>query len=89
MIFKPKTSRRTRTRLGCSFAGFVMLVVIFLMIINAMITRSFFRSMMAGVDPRIVDPLQFISTVLLVFFEYWMYDRVTKRWHTRKNNRRS
>jgi len=87
MIFKPKKSQRTRTHLGCGFAGFVMLVVILLMMINGMATRSFFRTTMASVDPRIVDPMQFISTVLLVFFEYWIFDRLTRSWLQRKNDR--
>ena len=77
MIFKPKTSRRTRTHSGCGFAGFVMLMVIMLMIVNALIAGAIFHVVMAGVDSRIVNPLQFITTVLLVFFEYWAYDQVT------------
>ncbi len=63
-----------------------MLVVIALMTFNAMIASSFFRFTLGSIDSRIVDPLKFISTVLLVFFEYWLFDRLTRRWLQRKSD---
>ena len=79
MIFKSKTNQSIPARFGCGFASFVMLVVIALMMFNAMICKAFFQTVFKGIDPKILDPLQFISTVVLVFFEYWIYDRIT-RW---------
>ena len=84
-----KKSRRTRSSIGCSFAVFVMLMVVLLLTINSIITSAFFRAAMVGVDSRIVNPLQFISTVLLVFFEYWVFDKVTSVWFQRKNDQAS
>lgn len=79
MISRSKfSSSRKRFRSGGGFAVLVMLTVVALMTINAFIATHFFRATMDGVDSRIVDPLKFISTVLLVFLEYWLYDQFMK-----------
>lgn len=30
-------------------------------------------------DPRISQPIQFGLPIILIFFEYWVYDRFTRR----------
>ena len=79
MIFRSKSSsKNSRAQSGCGFTVLVTATVIALMLINAVLANAFFETFMGRVDARIVDPIKFISAVLMVFLEYWLFDQLAK-----------
>ena len=79
MVFRSKSSsKNSRARSGCGFTVLVTATVVALMLINAVLANAFFGAFIGRVDSRILDPLKFMSAVLLVFLEYWLFDQLAK-----------
>jgi hypothetical protein len=71
-----------RTRLGCGYLLFVVLISCVLLTINGLIvTNAYYTvavSMPPGsVHPRLGQTIVFLGPVLLLFIEWWIYDVAT------------
>lgn len=73
---KPKKSNRLD---GCSFTLVVGLVMTALYVGNGILVRALLGPNQAGIDSRIYQPLQFALPIVLIFFEYWIFDRFMRR----------
>lgn len=82
MVSRNPVRIRKKSGLGCGFTAMVGLTLITLLIINRMILDNLFGNVNEEVA-RVIDPLKFILSVVLIFVQYWIYDRVTSRWAAR------
>lgn len=62
---------------GCTFTLFVGFVIIGLFIANGIFVRAFFAPQLDLVDNRIYKPIQFALPIIMIFLEYWIYDKIT------------
>ncbi len=53
-----------------------------LFVANGMFVRAFFAPQLQGIDNRIYQPIQFGMPIIMLFLEYWFFDRL--RWYLRK-----
>jgi hypothetical protein len=82
MVSRKSASKRKKSGLGCGFTAAVGLTTITLLIVNRLILDSIFGSV-GEEEARIIDPLKFVLAVVMIFFEYWIYDFITSRWVAR------
>jgi hypothetical protein len=71
-------TRKSNRLDGCTFTFFVGLLMVALYVANGV----FVRAVLPGgesIDARIYQPIQFGLPIVLIFFEYWIYDRLTRR----------
>ncbi len=80
---KPKQSRRFD---GCSFTLVVGLVMTALYVANGILVRALLGTNPPGIDNRIIQPLQFGLPILLIFLEYWIFDRFMRRFSGNREN---
>ncbi len=83
MVFKKSISKVKNPRLGCGFTAVVGLTSIFLLIFNGMVLDSLLGDNISPEDMRIVGPIQFVGSVVMIFFEYWIFDRIAARFGKR------
>ena len=48
-----------------------------LYVANGVVIRMIFPG--GALDPRISQPIQFGLPIIMIFFEYWIYDRIARR----------
>ena len=72
---KSATSRK-KAGLGCGFTAMVGLISIVLLVINGVMLDALVGDNISQNDARIIEPLQFVGSVVLIFFEFWIYDRL-------------
>ena len=53
------------------------LVICSLLFINGLLIQVFLRANYEIKDQRIIQALQFILPILLIFLQFWIYDRFT------------
>lgn len=68
---------------GCTFTLFVGMVTVALFVANGVLVRSVFASQLSGIDARISQPLEFGLPIVLIFAEYWMFDRFMRLFEKR------
>lgn len=82
MVASKPVRNRKKAGLGCGFTAMVGLTSIALLIINRLILDSLIGDVNEE-ETRIIDPLIFVLSVVMIFAQYWIYDRVTTRWTAR------
>lgn len=65
----------------------VGLTTIVLLIINGMVLDALVGNNIGADEQRIIDPIQFVGSVVMIFFEYWIFDRVMARFGQRSDRR--
>ncbi len=70
-------ARKSKRFDGCTFTLFVGFVIIGLFVANGFFVRAFFAPQLDGVDNRIYQPLQFALPIIMIFIQYWIYDKIT------------
>ena len=55
------------------------LLICLLLVVNALIVRSFLNANLSNADPRIVQAAQFVVPVLMIYFEFWFFDLINRR----------
>jgi len=78
-MFGRRRKAKTGSAIGCGFMFTTGLLVCALLVINAMIVRSFLSVNLSNVDERITQAAQFVLPVLMIFFEFWFFDLITQR----------
>ena len=57
-----------------------------LFVANGILVRGLLSSNSLSIDNRILQPLQFGMPIVMIFFEYWIYDRFMRRFSTSRKN---
>jgi len=76
MVSPKSTNTRKKAGLGCGFTAMVGLSMIALLIVNGILLDGLIGNSIGENEARIIGPLQFVGSVVMIFFEYWIYDRV-------------
>lgn len=63
---------------GCTFTFVVGLIMTALYVANGVFVRAILPSS-AVIDNRVYQPIQFGLPILLIFVEYWIFDRFMRR----------
>lgn len=50
-----------------------------LLLINAVVVKAFLSANLENADQRIVQAAQFVAPVLMIIFEFWFFDLVSRR----------
>ena len=58
-----------------------------LFVINGVLVRALFAPSSSMIDDRVYQPIQFGLPILMVFFEYWIFDRLMRRFSNDKTSR--
>lgn len=71
-----------RTRLGCGYLLFVVLISCVLLTINGLIVTNAYYTVAVtmppgSVHPRLGQTIVFLGPVLLLFIEWWIFDVAT------------
>ena len=69
----------TSNNIGCGYMFTTGFLIVFLLVMNAIIVRTFLSANLANVDERINQASQFVLPVAMIFFEFWFYDLITRR----------
>jgi hypothetical protein len=77
-------SRKSNRFDGCTFTFFVGMVTVALFVANGILIRAFFSPSLEGVDARIYQPLQFGLPIVMIFIEFWLFDRFRRLFEKRK-----
>ena len=72
---------------GCSFTLVVGFIMTALFVINGVVVRAFISPSSSLIDDRIYQPIQFGLPILMIFFEYWIFDRFMRRFSNIKTSR--
>jgi hypothetical protein len=78
MFGRQRKSKRG-SAVGCGFVLSTGLLICVLLVVNALIVRAFLSANLSHADQRIIQAAQFIVPVLMIFFELWFYDLVSRR----------
>lgn len=70
-------ARKSNRLDGCTFTLFVGFVMIGLFVANGIFVRAFFAPQLDVVDNRIYQPIQFALPIIMIFIQYWIYDKVS------------
>ena len=65
----------------------VGLIAITLLVVNGVALDALVGDNISQNDARIVGPLQFVGSVVLIFFEFWIYDRFVALFDSRKTKK--
>ena len=84
LMAKSKKSNRFD---GCSFTLVVGVIMTALFVINGVLVRAFLAPSSSMIDDRIYQPIQFGLPILMIFFEYWIFDRFMRRFSNDKTSR--
>ncbi len=76
MVASKTASTRKKAGLGCGFTAMVGLSMIALLIVNGIVLDALLGNRFGENEARIIRPLLFVGSVVMIFFEYWIYDRV-------------
>lgn len=68
-------SKKSNRLDGCTFALVVGLVMTALFIANGIFVRAFLAPSSSVIDDRIFQPVQFGFPILMIFVEFWLFDR--------------
>lgn len=76
------TASTPRTRLGCGYLLFVVLISCVLLTINGLIVTNAYYAVAVTLPPGAVHPrfgqaIVFLGPVLLLFIEWWIFDVAT------------
>jgi len=85
MASSKSANTRKKEGLGCAFTAMVGLTSIVLLVVNGVALDAMIGDNFGTQEKRIIGPLQFIGSVVLIFFEYWIYDRVMARFRQPQN----
>ena len=66
-------------QLGCGFILSTGLALIFLLVVNVIIVRTFFGLNLSGVDDRVFQAAQFVLPIIMIAIQYWIYDQIFSR----------
>ncbi|QEG24199.1 hypothetical protein [Mariniblastus fucicola] len=80
-------SRKSNRLDGCTFTLVVGLIMTALFVANGIFIRAFFSPSNPLIDDRIYQPLQFGLPILMIFAEYWIFDRFMRRFSKDKTSR--
>lgn len=73
---------RSTTKLGCGFLLGLGGMICVLFVLNLMFVKAFVVANFPGIDFRYSQAAYSIMPVLLIFFEFWLYDLITSgRYH--------
>ena len=78
MFGRQRKSKRG-SAIGCGFVLSIGLLICLLLVVNALIVRSFLSANLSNADQRIIQATQFVVPVLMIFFEFWFYDLINRR----------
>jgi hypothetical protein len=73
----PASSPKPRTRLGCGYLLFTLVVTCVLLFINGLIVRNTFFALTAqqgAIHPQLGQTIVFLGPILLLFLEWWSFD---------------
>jgi len=70
---------------GCTFTLVVGLVMTALFVFNGVFVRAFLPSS-TMLDDRIYQPIIFGIPILMIFVEYWIFDRFMRRFSSDKSS---
>ena len=87
MVSNKSTATGNKAGLGCGFTAMVGLIAIALLVVNGVALDALVGDNISQNDARIVGPLQFIGSVVLIFFEFWIYDRFMAWFDSRKTKK--
>ena len=87
MVSTKSATTRKKTGLGCGFTAMVGLIAIVLLVINGVALDALVGDNISPNDARIMEPLQFVGSVVLIFFEFWIYDRFVSWFDSRKTKK--
>jgi hypothetical protein len=71
---------------GCTFALVVGLIMTALFVANGVLVRGFLVPSDGPLDSRLVQPLQFGLPIVMIFAEYWLFDRIMRRFSTNRGS---
>lgn len=83
LMAKSKKSNRLD---GCTFTLVAGMIMVALFVANGIFVRAFLPRTSA-LDDRIYQPLQFALPIIMMFFEYWIWDRFMRRFFQSKSSR--
>jgi len=63
---------------GCTFTLVVGLIMTALFVINGVLVRAFLPAN-SMLEERLYQPLVFGLPIVMIFFEYWIFDRFMRR----------
>lgn len=69
---------------GCTFTLFVGMLTVAMFVANGILVRAVFASQASGLDSRISQPIQFGLPIVMIFVEYWMFDRFMRLFEKRR-----
>jgi len=72
---------------GCTFALVVGLIMTALFVANGIFVRAFLIPNNGPLDSRLVQPLQFGLPIVMIFAEYWVFDRFMRRFSSNRQSR--
>ena len=87
MVSNKSAATGKKAGLGCGFTAMVGLIAIALLVINGVALDALVGDNISKNDARIVEPLQFVGSVVLIFFEFWIYDKIVGWFDSRKTKK--
>jgi hypothetical protein len=73
---------RVRAGIGVFYVIGIGILVVFLLMLNGLFVRAFVLANLSGViDFRFIQAIQFVAPLLMILVEFWLYDRMTRRWN--------
>jgi len=70
---------------GCSFTLMVGLIMTTMFVVNGFLVRAFLPSS-TMIDDRVYQPMMFGIPILMIFLEYWIFDRFMRRFSNDKTS---
>lgn len=71
--------KRSTHNSGCLFVLMQGLVIAGLLFLNGILVRAFILANPGFDDIRVVQAVQFVIPLIMIFFELWIYDFLTAR----------
>ena len=73
-MFRRFRKSGTASKIGCGYIFWIGLIICVLLVINVQIVKLFFRSNFPDVDFRISQAAHSVLPVVMIFFEFWVFD---------------
>ncbi len=77
MFGRQRKSKRG-SAIGCGFVLSIGLLICLLLLLNSLVVRAFLNANLSNADQRIAQAAQFVVPVLMIYFEFWFYDLITR-----------
>lgn len=74
----PKKKRKSGQS-GCLFIVGVGVMMIFMLVFNSVVVKISFSVYLPEIDERVARAAQFVLPIVMIFLEFWIYDRVASR----------